>query len=159
MKNTYQETIIELTTLASSLGEELEAALLEKQASDSELAKLRAEVEALKKEATTAAHEKVLLEKVASHGVISPELIPILGQFEKIGFIKEGSAMEAYNSLKSRPDLIVPLLQNIADSFANPLFSEGDLEKSASAKILPTTEDGDTYVDKDGWSRIIEEGA
>lgn len=159
MDKEVQETLREFIELSASLGEELEATLIEKKACDEKIKSLENEVASLKKSATKNEQEKVLLEKVASHGIVSPHLIPVLGKLEKAGFIKQGSSMEAYEDLQRRPDRLINLIEEIADSFSADFDMEGNLEKSASTATLPKEGNSEAYIDEDGWSRILTEGA
>jgi hypothetical protein len=158
LEQDVHNTIKDLTELASSLSAELEQALLQKQANDGTIEDLRKQLTQMKKLADTNEREKVILEKVASHGIASPALIPVLGKLEKAGFIKAGSAMAAFEGIKRRPDHLVDLLSSIADSFVDEL-SEGVIEKRASEHTLPTVPTEAPKIDVDGWSRIITEGA
>lgn len=157
MNSEVHSTLQELSQLATSLSNELEEVLLQKQASDAKVETLQKQIDELRKQAEASKQEKVILEKVASHGIACPELIPVLGKLEKAGFIKAGSAMEAYAGIKRRPDHLIDLLTSIAESFSSDTF-EGEIEKSA-ATTLPEGSKTTPYVDLDGWSRIITEGA
>lgn len=157
MTQEYTSTLQELTELAASLTGELEQVLMEKQASDKQVAELTKQLAAMQKSAELLGQEKVILEKVANHGIVSPDLIPVLGRLESAGFIKKGEAMNAYSDIMRRPDHLVSLLATIADSFGESI-SEGLVEKQASYTLPEESETG-SYVDKDGWSRIVTEGA